>query len=53
VPLLLAHVTLSSQPNDTVIVSLRLRLEAARCTSLVIALRLLLGRYRAGGDKST
>jgi hypothetical protein len=52
VPLLLAHVTLGSQPNDTVVVSLRAGLEAAGCAAFVIALRLLLGRCCAGGDKS-
>jgi hypothetical protein len=53
VPLLLAHVTLGSQPNDTIVVSLRAGLEAAGCASFVIALRLLLGRHCAGGDKSS
>jgi hypothetical protein len=53
VPPLHAHVTLASQPNDTIVVFLRGGLIAARCASFVIALRLLLGRHGAGGDKST
>jgi len=51
VPLLHARVALTLQPADAIVVTLRLRLEAAGGASLVIALRLLLGGHRAGCDK--